>query len=142
MTRHYSTTTLLSPSYNIGFGASLVIVIQIITGYILSSNYIASTSDSFDQIHNTVMRELDSGWLLRYNHMSGCNVLFVLVYGHMIRGMCYNSMSKTYVWLLGVIIYIFLCGISFTGYSLVYGQMSFSSISFIMIYERICGMVC
>jgi len=70
------------------------------------------------------MRVLDSGWLLRYNHMSGCNVLFVLVYGHMIRGMCYNSMSKTYVWLLGVIIYIFLCGISFTGYSLVYGQMS------------------
>jgi len=43
------------------------------------------------------MRELDSGWLLRYNHMSGCNVLFVLVYGHMIRGMCYNSMSKTTV---------------------------------------------
>lgn len=123
-TRHYSTTILLSPSYSIGFGASLVIVIQIITGYILSSNYIASTSDSFDQIHNTVMRELDSGWLLRYNHMSGCNVLFVLVYGHMIRGMCYNSISKTYVWLLGVIIYIFLCGISFTGYSLVYGQMS------------------
>jgi len=27
---------------------------------------------------------MDSGWLLRYNHMSGCNVLFVLVYGHML----------------------------------------------------------
>lgn len=122
--RNYSTTILLSPVYSIGFCASLFIIIQIITGYILASNYIASTSESFNIIHNIIMRELDTGWLIRFNHVNGCAFLFIVIYMHIYRSLYHNSISKTSVWIIGIIMYILLCGIAFTGYSLVYGQMS------------------
>jgi ubiquinol-cytochrome c reductase cytochrome b subunit len=124
MIRHYSTTILLNPVYNIGFCISLYIMIQIITGYLLASNYIAHTILSFDIIHNVIMRELDTGWLLRFNHMNGCAFLFLMLYLHMIRTIYHSSIHKTSLWLLGIGMYIILCGIAFTGYSLVYGQMS------------------
>ena len=122
--RNYSTTILLSPVYSIGFCASLFIVIQIVTGYILSSNYIASTSESFNIIHNIIMRELDTGWLIRFNHINGCAFLFIFIYMHIYRSIYHNSICKTSVWIIGIIMYICICGIAFTGYSLVYGQMS------------------
>ena len=122
--RQYSTTILLSPSYSIGFCASMFIIIQIITGYILASNYIPSTTQAFNVIHNIIMRELDTGWLLRFNHINGCAFLFIVIYLHMYRCLYNNSIAKSSVWIVGIIMYILICGISFTGYSLVYGQMS------------------
>ena len=122
--RSYSTTILLSPAYSIGFCASIFMIIQIISGYILASNYIPSTTESFNIIHNVIMRELDTGWLIRFNHINGCAFLFIVIYMHMYRSLYHNSISKTSVWIVGIIMYILLCGISFTGYSLVYGQMS------------------
>jgi ubiquinol-cytochrome c reductase cytochrome b subunit len=35
-----------------------------------------------------------------------------------------SSLSRGAIWALGVVIWLFLCGACFTGYSLVYGQMS------------------
>jgi ubiquinol-cytochrome c reductase cytochrome b subunit len=99
-------------------------MIQIITGYILASNYIPSTSISFNVINDIIMRELDTGWLLRFNHVNGCAFLFIVLYLHIYRCLYNNSIAKSSVWIVGVIMYILLCGISFTGYSLVYGQMS------------------
>lgn len=122
--RNYSTTILLSPVYSIGFCTSLFIMIQIVTGYILASNYIAHTNESFNVIHNVIMRELDTGWLLRYTHINGCAFIFIVMYLHMFRSLFHNSITKTSVWIVGIIMYILLCGIAFTGYSLVYGQMS------------------
>jgi quinol-cytochrome oxidoreductase complex cytochrome b subunit len=122
--RNYSTTILISPVYSIGFCASIMIIIQIISGYILASNYIAETNETFNIVNNIIMRELDTGWLIRYNHINGCGILFIVIYMHMYRTIYYNSISKTTVWIIGVVMYIILCGIAFTGYSLVYGQMS------------------
>jgi quinol-cytochrome oxidoreductase complex cytochrome b subunit len=122
--RNYSTTILLSPAYSIGFCASIFIFIQIISGYVLASNYIPHTNESFDVIHNVIMRELDTGWLIRFNHVNGCALLFIVIYIHMFRSLYHNSISKTSVWVVGILMYILLCGIAFTGYSLVYGQMS------------------
>ena len=53
--RNYSTTILLSPAYSIGFCASLFIIIQVISGYILASNYIASTNESFNLTYYYVL---------------------------------------------------------------------------------------
>ena len=90
---HYSTTILLSPSYSIGFCASIFIIIQVITGYILASNYIPSTLESFNIIHNIIMRELDTGWLIRFNHVNGCAFLFIFVYLHIFRCLFNNSIA-------------------------------------------------
>lgn len=123
--RNYSTTVLLSPIYSLGFCASLFLIIQLISGYILASNYMPSSSTSFGSINHILMRELDSGWLLRYLHVNGCAFLFIMVYLHMLRTLDHNSLrSKTSVWLIGIVMFLLLCLLAFTGYSLVYGQMS------------------
>lgn len=70
------------------------------------------------------MRDLDSGWLLRHIHANGASFLFIMIYLHMFRTLYHGSPSKSTVWIIGIIMYILLCAISFTGYSLVYGQMS------------------
>lgn len=97
---------------------------QVFTGYILASNYVATEFESFHVIHNIIMRELDTGWLLRFYHMNGCGFLFLMMYLHIVRSIFLFSFTLTSVWIVGIIMYILLCAIAFTGYSLVYGQMS------------------
>lgn len=122
--RHYSTTILLTPAYSLGFCASLFLIIQIATGFTLASHYVPTTEDAFEVIHSKLMRDLDAGWLLRQLHANGAALFFVVVYAHMFRILYHGSVSKTKVWIVGVVMYLLLCAISFTGYSLVYGQMS------------------
>lgn len=126
--RNYTTTILLSPTYSIGFCAIIFIIIQLITGFILACNYIPSTSFSFNIINDIIMRELDLGFLLRYIHINGCAFLFIIIYLHIFRSIYKNSISKTNVYIIGIIMFIILCGISFTGYSLVFGQLSYWAI--------------
>lgn len=128
MIRNYTTTILLSPTYSIGFCAIIMIIIQLITGFILACNFIASIFISFNIINNIIMRELDLGFLLRYIHINGCAFLFIIIYMHIFRSIYKNSISKINVYIVGIIIYIILCGISFTGYSLVFGQLSYWAI--------------
>jgi quinol-cytochrome oxidoreductase complex cytochrome b subunit len=128
MIRNYTTTILLSPTYSLGFCAFIFIIIQLITGFILACNYIPSTFFSFHIINNIIMRELDLGFLLRYIHINGCAFLFIIIYMHIFRSIYKNSISKYNVYIIGIIIYIILCGISFTGYSLVFGQLSYWAI--------------
>jgi len=122
--RHYSTTILLTPSYSLGFCASLFLIIQISTGFFLASHYVPTTNEAFEVIHSSLMRDLDAGWLLRHLHANGAAFFFIAIYSHMFRALYHGSPSRTRVWIIGVIMYILLCAISFTGYSLVYGQMS------------------
>ena len=37
------------------------------------------------------MRDVNYGWLLRYIHMNGASMFFVIVYIHMFRGLYYGS---------------------------------------------------
>jgi len=122
--RHYSTTILLTPSYSLGFCVSIFLAIQIATGFTLASHYIPSCLDAFNVIHSKLMRDLDTGWLLRFLHANGAAFFFIAIYSHMFRTLFHGSPSKTRVWSIGVLLFILLCAISFTGYSLVYGQMS------------------
>lgn len=122
--RHYSTTILLTPSYSLGFCVSLFLIIQIVTGFTLASHYVPTCEQAFQVIHSNLMRDLDSGWFLRFLHANGAAFFFLALYLHMFRTLYHGSSYKTKVWVIGVLMYILLCAISFTGYSLVYGQMS------------------
>lgn len=63
--------------------------------------------------------------MLRSLHANGASVFMMCVYVHMIRCMMHGSgASRVLVWTVGVAIYLMICGACFTGYSLVYGQMS------------------
>jgi ubiquinol-cytochrome c reductase cytochrome b subunit len=74
-----------------------------------------------------IMRDVNSGWLLRYMHSNGASFFFVAVYLHIFRGMYYGSYKapRELLWILGCIIYLLMMATGFMGYVLPWGQMSF-----------------
>lgn len=66
-------------------------------------------------------------WLLRYLHMNGASMFFIVVYIHIFRGMYYGSYKnpRELIWILGVIIFVLMMATAFMGYVLPWGQMSF-----------------
>ena len=72
------------------------------------------------------MREVNSGWAIRYTHANVASFFFIFVYFHIARGLYYSSYKtpRILVWNIGVIILILMMAIAFLGYVLPYGQMS------------------
>jgi ubiquinol-cytochrome c reductase cytochrome b subunit len=73
-----------------------------------------------------IMRDVNSGWAVRYIHANVASFFFIFVYAHIARGMFYSSHREPryLVWTIGVIILILMMGTAFLGYVLPYGQMS------------------
>jgi len=72
------------------------------------------------------MRDVNSGWAVRYTHANVASFFFIFVYAHIARGLYYSSYKspRVLVWNIGVIILILMMATAFLGYVLPYGQMS------------------
>jgi len=105
---------------------TLALVIQIVTGIVLAMHYIAHGSMAFDSVEH-IMRNVNSGWLIRYVHANGASLFFLAVYVHIARGMYYGSYKypREILWMLGVVIFLIMMATAFMGYVLPWGQMSF-----------------
>jgi ubiquinol-cytochrome c reductase cytochrome b subunit len=73
------------------------------------------------------MRDVNYGWLIRYIHMNGASMFFIVVYIHMFRGLYYGSYKqpRELLWMIGVVILLLMMATAFMGYVLPWGQMSF-----------------
>jgi ubiquinol-cytochrome c reductase cytochrome b subunit len=112
--------------YNFGVLAGVALMVQIITGIVLAMHYSAHITTAFGSIEH-IMRNVNSGWLIRYMHMNGASFFFIVVYFHIARGLYYGSYKapREVVWMLGVVILILMMATAFMGYVLPWGQMSF-----------------
>ena len=122
----YPTPRNLNYAYTFGAILSVMLVSQILTGVVLAMHYVSSTSQAFDSVE-LIMRDVNSGMLLRYMHANGASFFFIAVYIHIFRGMYYGSYKapREILWILGVIIYLLMMATGFMGYVLPWGQMSF-----------------
>jgi len=116
----------LNYAYTFGGILSLMLVVQIVTGIVLAMHYAAHTGAAFDSVEK-IMRDVNSGWLIRYLHANGASMFFIAVYIHIFRGLYYGSYKapRELLWILGVIIYLLMMATAFMGYVLPWGQMSF-----------------
>jgi quinol-cytochrome oxidoreductase complex cytochrome b subunit len=122
----YPTPRNLSYWWNFGFLAGFVLVLQLATGIFLAMHYKADSGMAFDSIQH-IMREVNYGWLLRYLHSTGASAFFVVVYVHMARTLFYGSYRapRELLWWTGQVLLLLLMAISFMGYLLPWGQMSY-----------------
>jgi len=113
--------------WNFGVLAGAALACQIITGIVLAMHYHSAAASAFDSINGTIMRDVNSGWFLRYAHANGASMFFIVVYTHIFRGLYYGSYKapREMVWLLGVVIFLLMMATAFMGYVLPWGQMSF-----------------
>ena len=112
--------------WNFGVLAGLSLGIQIITGIVLAMHYAGNAELAFNSVEG-IMRDVNSGWMLRYAHANGASMFFIVVYIHIFRGLFYGSYKapREMVWLLGVVIFLLMMATAFMGYVLPWGQMSF-----------------
>ena len=128
--KEHATEYYASKNFNIwyGFGvlATVVLVIQLVTGIFLTMNYKPSEAEAFGSVEY-IMRDVDWGWLIRYLHSTGASAFFIVVYLHMFRGLLYGSYKKPreLVWIIGMFIYLALMAEAFFGYLLPWGNMSY-----------------
>jgi quinol-cytochrome oxidoreductase complex cytochrome b subunit len=122
----YPTPRNLSYLWNFGSLAGFMLVAMIVTGIILAMHYTPHAKLAFDSVEH-IMRDVNYGWLIRYLHMNGASMFFIVVYVHIFRGLYYGSYKapRELLWLLGVAILVLMMATAFMGYVLPWGQMSF-----------------
>jgi len=122
----YPTPKNLNYMWNFGSLAGVVLVIMIATGIVLAMQYTAHVDYAFASVER-IMRDVNYGWLIRYIHMNGASMFFIVVYIHMFRGLYYGSYKapREILWIIGVFILLAMMATAFMGYVLPWGQMSF-----------------
>ena len=112
--------------YGFGVLATVVLVVQLLTGIFLTMNYKPSAEEAFASVEY-IMRDVEWGWLIRYLHSTGASAFFIVVYLHMFKAMLYGSYKKPreLIWLIGMLIYLCLMAEAFFGYLLPWGNMSY-----------------
>ncbi|MBB5687915.1 cytochrome b/b6 [Roseomonas alkaliterrae] len=112
--------------WNFGALAMVNLMIMIATGIFLAMHYTPHTAHAFDSVER-IMRDVNFGWLIRYVHMNGASMFFIVVFIHIWRGMYYGSYKapRELLWILGVVIFLLMMATAFMGYVLPWGQMSF-----------------
>jgi len=123
---YYPTPNNLFYVWGLGSLLGIILVIQVATGVLLAMHYVPNIELAFESVER-IMREVPTGWLLRYMHANGSSIIFVLIFAHMARGIFYQSfrIPKQWVWCSGVVIFILMAGVAFLGYTLPWGQISF-----------------
>jgi ubiquinol-cytochrome c reductase cytochrome b/c1 subunit len=122
----YPTPRNLNYWWTFGGILTFMLALQIVTGVVLAMHYTPHVDLAFNSVE-TIMRDVNFGWLLRYVHANGASMFFLAAYIHMFRGMYYGSYKepREVLWILGVILLLLMIMAGFMGYVLVWGQMSF-----------------
>ena len=116
----------LSYAWSFGALAGICLGIQIVTGIFLAMHYTPHIDLAFSSVEH-IMRDVNSGWLIRYMHANGASMFFIVVYCHIFRGLYYGSYMapREHLWCSGVVIFLLMMATAFMGYVLPWGQMSF-----------------
>nr|YP_009353836.1 cytochrome b [Euciroa cf. queenslandica STW-2017]AQZ26121.1 cytochrome b [Euciroa cf. queenslandica STW-2017] len=114
----------LSSWWSFGSMLGLCLIIQIVSGLVLSLHYTPHTDLAFSSIIH-IMRDVNYGWLIRSIHANGASLFFACMYLHIGRGIYYGLYRSDKVWNIGVVLYLLTMVTAFLGYVLPWGQMSY-----------------
>ena len=104
----YPTPVILTYAWSFGSLAGVCLVIQMVSGILLSIHYTPHIDLAFNSVEY-IMRDVKHGWLIRYIHANGASMFFIVIYAHMCRGLYYGSYMEPIrsLWSSGVILFIF-----------------------------------
>src|ERR1700685_3777013 len=89
----YPTPRNLNYWWTFGGILSFMLAVQILTGIVLAMHYTPNVKLAVNS-GESIMRDVNYGWLLRYMHANGAAFFFVAVYVHMAPGMYYGSYKE------------------------------------------------
>lgn len=112
--------------FALGGTPAYLFIIQIATGILLAFYYEASPSRAFESVE-FITREASYGWFVRSIHKWGATLMVAAVILHQIRVFFTGAYRRPREinWMVGMCLLICTLLTGFTGYSLVYEQLSF-----------------
>nr|WRK21399.1 cytochrome b [Acinopterus sp.] len=114
----------LSSWWNFGSILGLCLMIQLISGILLSMHYAPNVELAFNSVIH-ITRDVNYGWMARTIHSNGASLFFICMYMHIGRGIYYGSYMLNKTWNMGIIMLLMTMAAAFLGYVLPWGQMSF-----------------
>jgi cytochrome c oxidase subunit 1 len=122
--RFYTVSLNLNYFYNFGFLLGVSIFIQTVSGIFLTLIYYSSL-ELYSNIYSLTF-DYYYGYLYRYIHIVFASVINTLLLVHMYKALLYSNFNtQIYTHYSGFILYILIVVISYLGYILTYGQLSY-----------------
>ncbi|MBC8425654.1 cytochrome bc complex cytochrome b subunit [bacterium] len=104
----------------------ILFVIQILTGALLAFHYVPAADQAYDSVAR-ITTEVRFGWFIRSLHKWSSNLMIVAVMFHMLRVYFTRAYRhpRQLNWIAGLGLLMLTLVFGFTGYSLVYEQLSY-----------------
>jgi len=101
-------------------------LVQLVTGIMLTFYYVPSPEEAYASVE-TITTGVRFGWFIRSIHMWSANLMIVAVFLHMFRVYFTRAYRepRQLNWMVGFLLLATTLTFGFTGYSLVYEQLSF-----------------
>jgi len=109
--------------YVFGSAATVLLVLQVVTGILLALTYTPSAGDAWQSLQ-LLNHEVPLGWLLRAIHGWGSDFMIAIVLIHMVQVFMFGAYKypRELTWILGVFLLLMTLGMAFTGQVLRFDQ--------------------
>ena len=110
----------------IGGTPAYLFVVQIISGILLTFYYVPSPDHAYESVQ-TITTDIRFGWFIRSVHRWASHLMIIAVLLHMTRVFFTGAYRapREGNWMVGCLILLTTLGMGFTGYSLVWEQLSY-----------------
>ena len=110
----------------LGGTPAVLFAVQVVTGILLTFYYVPQPMHAYDSVHHITFG-VRFGWLVRGLHQASSQLMIIAVLLHMIRVFVTRGYRRPreVTWVLGVVLFLLTMGFAFTGYALVYDQLSY-----------------
>jgi len=110
----------------LGGTPAYMFVVQVITGLLLVFYYVPNPDQAYDSVKH-ITESVPYGWLIRSIHKWSANIMIASLILHMMRVFFTRSYQRPRElnWMFGVCLFVMSLLFGFTGYSLIYEQMSY-----------------
>jgi ubiquinol-cytochrome c reductase cytochrome b subunit len=120
---HPTPPTSASWWYVFGSAATVLFMLQIVTGILLALVYTPSAGEAWSSLQ-LLNHDITLGWLLRAIHGWGSDFMVAIVLIHMVQVFMFGAYKypRELTWILGVFLLLFTLGMAFTGQVLRFDQ--------------------
>ena len=129
-TFYHKAITKLHPTFRLGFLASLLFLIEIVTGIFLMFYYTPSPDVAYGDMLN-ILGNVPFGKTMRDIHRLAAELMVIVVVLHLARTFVTGSYKKPrqFTWVTGVILLLITLFLSFSGYLLPWDQLAFWAVT-------------
>jgi quinol-cytochrome oxidoreductase complex cytochrome b subunit len=112
--------------YTLGSASMVLVMLQGITGMLLTIYYVPSPDKAYDSI-NFIMNQVAFGWLIRGMHHWGATLMVIVVFLHMLKAFFVGAYKypREITWLTGAALLLIVMVMGFSGYLLPWNQKAY-----------------